>query len=481
MLNIPASVARFNKASFKHTSRKFTGDQCECNSRILKTNTLRGLLLMVLLTVMGGISTTHAQTTLSLQECINRALEQNLNVKYAKQGLEKARESVDEVASGLYPQIEATGSYRYHLKMPTQLVPAEIFGGEPGTYREVSLSSPQTVTGTIELNQVLFDAQLFMELKAAQVSTDISRLQILQTKEEVIYNISATYYNIQTLTEQIVVLKDNIESNEKLIAASKKMLENELISEIDYNRLLVNRENIRAQLETVQNNREKLLTLLKYIAGMDLEKELHLAPLPKTVPSITMEIAPIRLGNHTKLELLQQKQHMAELEKKSLKAGYLPTLSAGISYGYQGNYGSFDPFATELNPTSMFSVSLSIPIFDGFNRSSKISRKKIEIKQYQNRIRKQRRTIRKEVSDALVDYKSNLSILRSQKANRELAKNIYDDTRLQYKNGLASLTEVLNAETEMQQAQQNYLNALLKVRIAKLDLKKAKGELLPDE
>src|SRR5699024_11552982 len=84
----------------------------------------------------------------------------------------------------------------------------------------------------------------------------------------------------------------------------------------------------------------------------------------------------------------QRQQHLTELEKKRLKASYLPTLSAGVSYGYQGNYGSFDPFATELNSTSMFSISLTIPIFDGFSRSSKISQKKIEIKQYQNRIRR---------------------------------------------------------------------------------------------
>src|SRR5699024_3817721 len=128
------------------------------------------------------------------------------------------------------------------------------------------------------------------------------------------------------------------------------------------------------------------------------------------------------------LELLQRQQRLTELEKKSLKASYLPTLSAGINYGYQGNYDSFDPFATELNPTSLFSVSLSIPIFDGFNRSSKINQKNIEIKQYQNRIRQQRRTVRKEVSDALADYESNFSTLRSQKANRELAKKIYADT-----------------------------------------------------
>lgn len=442
---------------------------------------LKRLLLTGLLTVMVGISTTHAQTVLSLQKCIDRALERNLDVEHAKQGLKKTRGSVSEAASGLYPQIEASGSYQYNLKLPTELVPAEIFGGEPGTYREVSLSSPQTMTGTIQLNQVLFDGQLLMGLKAAKVSTDVSRLQIMQTKEEVVYNVSATYYNIQTLTEQEVVLKENLKSNEKLISATKKMLENELITNIDYNRLLVNRENIRAELETVQNNRKKHLTLLRYLMGTDLEEKIRLSPLQETMPLIASKAATAGLGNHTELELLQRQQRLAELEKKSLKASYLPTLSAGINYGYQGNYDSFDPFATKLNPTSLFSVSLKIPIFNGFNRSSKISQKKIEIDQYQNRIRQQRRTIRKEVSDALADYGSNLSTLRSQKANRELAEKIYDDTRLQYQNGLASLTDVLNAETEMQQAQRNYLNALVKVRIAELDLDKAKGALLTDD
>src|SRR5699024_12621932 len=103
----------------------------------------------------------------------------------------------------------------------------------------------------------------------------------------------------------------------------------------------------------------------------------------------------------------------------------------------------------------MFNNILTIPIFDGFSRSSKISQKKIEIKQYQNRIRHQRRTIRKAVSNALADYESNLATLSSQKANRELATKVYDNSRIQYQNGLVSVIEVLNAETELQQAQEN--------------------------
>src|SRR5699024_4133354 len=129
--------------------------------------------------------------------------------------------------------------------------------------------------------------------------------------------------------------------------------------------------------ETLKNNREKHLTLLRYLMGADLEEEIRLSPLQKTVPSIAPKAATAGLGSHTRLELLQRQQRLTELEKKSLKASYLPTLSAGINYGYQGNYDSFDPFATELNPTSLFSVSLSIPIFDGFNRSSKINQKNI--------------------------------------------------------------------------------------------------------
>jgi len=436
---------------------------------------------MALFVTTLSVSTIHAQNILSLQECINRGLEHNLDVKYAKQGLKKDREYVDEVAGQLYPQVEASGSYQYHFELPTELVPAEIFGGKPGTYREVSLSSPQAVTSSIQLNQVIFDGLLLMDLKAAKVSTDVSQLQIIQSKEKVVYKISSTYYKIQVLTKQLNVLSENLENNKKLLSASKKMLENELISNIDYNKLLIDLENNRAQLETIQNNQEKLLTLLKYQMGMDLEEEIHLAPLQKTVPLVITKTATLGLDSHTKLKLLQRQQHLTELEKKSLKASYLPTLSAGVSYGYQGNYGSFDPFATELNSTSMFSISLTIPIFDGFSRSSKISQKKIEIKQYQNRIRHQRRTIRKAVSNALADYESNLATLSSQKANRELAKKIYDNSRIQYQNGLVSLTEVLNAETEMQQAQENYLNALLKAHMAKLDLEKAKGVLLSDD
>src|SRR5699024_9473488 len=110
---------------------------------------LKRLLLTGLFTVILDISTTRGQTVVSLQECIDRALEQNLDFNHAKQCLKKILESVNE---------------------------------------------------------------------AAKVTSYVRRLQIMQPKEAVVYNVSATYYKIQTLTEHSAFLKENLESNQKLIS-----------------------------------------------------------------------------------------------------------------------------------------------------------------------------------------------------------------------------------------------------------------------
>lgn len=427
--------------------------------------------------------TATAQQRLSLPEATERALSNNLQVKSALYDLQKTREQVKETASGLYPQVNLNGSYQYYLKMPVSLIPASLFGGPEGSYAAGTFGTRQTTSGTASLTQQLYNGQLFVGLKAAKVATNVNELQVRATREDIVYNVAAAYYNLQQLDKTISILSQNLDNQDALIRNVKLQLDNGLTNKTTYNRLLVNRENTSAQIENTRNTRIKMQNLLNFLMGSDVNEGIIVDSVSSNLADMPLLVTddPVNMEARTDLKLLHEQKYLSELDRKSERAAYFPTLSTTVNYGASGYNSDFAP-GTYINnkfyPSSTFQLNLSIPVFDGFARKSRIAQKSLDIKKYENEIQLKKQSISREVADAVAGYKSNLATLRSSEQNRKLAEKIYDDIQLQYRNGLVSLNDVLSAQNDMNDAQTNYTNALLNLRVAQLDLSKARGELL---
>lgn len=444
----------------------------------------RTSLLFALLSLF-SLPGVQAQTTpLTLQQCIDQALNNNRNIQSATYDLQRTREQVRETAAGLLPQVNLNGSYQYYLKMPVSLIPMSLFdqNAPKDAYAAGTFGTRQTTSATATLEQKIYDGQLLVGLKAAKVAGNVNELQVQATKEDIAYNVSAAYYNIQTLQKRADILQNNLDNQDKLIRNTKLQLDNGITNKTTYNRLVVSRQNTNAQLDGLKNDLVKNMNLLKYLMGIGLGEEIAVEPVGSAGEAA--HIATLEKGNaenRTDLRMLKERRYLSVLDKKSIEASYLPTLSTSLNYGYTGYYGSFDP-AKQINdkfyPSSAVQLNLKIPVFDGFRKRSQIAQRRIDIARYDNEIELKRQTIDKEIADAAADYNSNLSTLRSAEENRILAEKIYDDMQLQFKNGIVSLNDVLNAQNDMNDAQNTYTNALIRLRIAELDMKKSRSELL---
>lgn len=176
-----------------------------------------------------------------------------------------------------------------------------------------------------------------------------------------------------------------------------------------------------------------------------------------------------------------ENKKVADLQRRNIKAGYLPSLSLGANYGISGYNSTADPFKninSTWYPSSYVSLSLSIPIFDGFNKKYQIRQQEIAISKYDIQAEQTLQQNRKDVADASADLKSNYITLQSQKRNLALAQKVLTDINIQYKSGLVKLTDAINSQSELETAQNNYINALINIKQAEINLKKANGTLL---
>ena len=122
-------------------------------------------------------------------------------------------------------------------------------------------------------------------------------------------------------------------------------------------------------------------------------------------------------------------------------------------------------------------MNLSVPIFDGFYKDSKIKQSRFELQQTQNNIDDFKLLVDNEVAQSTLRFNSAVSTLESQKRNMVLAESVYNQTKKKFEAGTGSNTEINTAETDLKSAQTNYINAMYDAIIAKIDYLKAIGKL----
>jgi len=428
-----------------------------------------------------SVKSANAQREYSLKEAIDTALNNSLQLKADNYDLEKTKAAINQTRSSLLPSLSLSGSYQYQFNVPVQMIPADVFGGTPGTYQASKFSVPQSKSATLQLNQPLFNASLLIALKAAKVAVNLNMLQIQSSKEDLVYNISATYYNIQTIIRQQELLKDNFTNTSSLLEVTTEQLNAGLATQTDVDRLTVSRDNTEADLQNAVTNLEKQYNLLKLLMNVPLDRQLSVVREDYNQVFVSLDMPAFDPTKKTNYLQIQENKRVADLERRNIKAGYLPTLSLTASNGYSGYYSNANPFKNLNNSwyySSSVGLTLSVPVFDGFSKKYQIKQKAIAIKKYDVQAEQTLQQNNKDAANAYADLKSNYVTLQTQRRNLALAQKVLDDVNTQYKSGISKLTDAINSQTELQSAQNNFINALINLRKAELDLKKAQGTLL---
>lgn len=417
--------------------------------------------------------------TCSLENSIKAALENNQQLKNSRLDIEAANYRIKEVKSALLPTIDLNGQLMYYNDLPAQYAPASAFGGPEGEFTKMTLNMAQTTSANLQMSQNLYNQSVLVGLKAAKVTREASLLQENVTRENIIYNVTATYYSIQVLNDNLIRLAENITNLEKTTRINAVLKDNEIVSANTHNRMLINLENLRNQYENQKLLLHQNITTLKYLMNVDINEPVSVTPFDYA--EVLAEPGSGDIAQRPDILLQQAQVKLSEFDKKSIAAGYYPVLTNNFSFGYSGYYDSFAPFKQINNDwikSSYFALSIKIPVFDGFRKQSQIRQKEVTIQKNINTLSLMRSSADKEVLDALENYTTNKNLLVSNMKSLELAEQLFSSSQGEYENGITSITEFLNAQNDLTTARTNYSTALLNLKLAELSLRKANGTLL---
>jgi outer membrane protein len=433
----------------------------------------------VLLVILGvlQVSAQDSAMHLSLKQSCQLGIDKNVNVQNAGLEQQKTTYKLKEVKSKLYPQVEAFSNFNYYFSIPKMVLPGEIFG-QTGMIA-VQIGTKYDWSSGFKATQVLYNQSYLTSLKLSQRMVSMDELTLMQKKEEVIYQISQVYYLCQTTKMQIAQLKVTMQNTEKTQDIAKLQSENGIIRKVDYARVSVNKNNIQTQIDNLNQLYQQQIGLLKYLIGINASEKIELSD-SLAFSSVKASTELPDFNSRTELKLLDKQLEITSLTRKFNQQSYLPTLSGLGQYYYQGQRDEFDFFkgSDKFFNVGFVGLSLNIPIFNGFEKHSKIRQQDIELLQLQNTRKNTADYFSKEFTDAIRQYNNSLNSLLRQQENIKVAEDTYNISLQGYNQQVVSLSDLLMSESSLTEARLSYYNALLQLKNAELDVKKAKSELL---
>lgn len=439
---------------------------------------LTGLLLTMLLPAFS--QTTAQPSPLTLQEAVKYALANNETVKKALLDEQSAEFKIKETKGSGLPQLSANGNITSYPALATQLLPGEL-AGQPGTMIPVQFGTKYNTTGGLQLQQLLFRKSFFVGLEAANTTRDLYALRTQLSEEQLIYNVSSAYLQLLQTREQFNTIDANFKRLEQLEKILTLQYQNDVATKVQLNRVTVSKTNLENSRQTLTAAFDQQKNALKFFMGVPMDQDLALAataPVLNT-PVLATEEAEAVLAERIDFKLLQTQKNLYKLNVKNIQSGYYPSLSAIANYNYNAQRNEFNFFDTNKPwfKAASIGLQLNVPIFDGLQRKNQIRQAQIEVAKVDQDIQQLTRNTQMGLRNAQTQMQASLSSIQAQERNVALAQEVYRNTNELYKEGLSPLTDVLDTEVSLREAQTNLNNERLKYQLAQLTYLQAKGEL----
>ncbi len=438
---------------------------------------IKRLITIVIILFGLNVQAQDAVLKFSLQEAIDRALDSSYVSMNAKREQVKALKQKWETTADGLPQISAGVDYQYNPKLIVTPLPAEIIGGPPGTFVPVTFGTQQNMNAVATLNQLIFDGSYLVALKAAKTFLEYSENANEKTRLEVRQNVVSAYANallvessFKIYSNNLRVLKENLDETEKIYNEGLKEQEEVEQLQITYKQLKNQTNNVERNLEL---SKQSLCMLLGLPIATNIKLTDNLEDLAmEQLADFNILETQLDPAENVDYKIADNLVQQRTLEWQLERSKALPTLKAFANYGTTTFGESFVFFDnnTQWFQFSTIGVSLNIPIFSSLQRSKRTQRAEIAMMQAQTDFEQSVENIKLQFSQSKSDYRFALENYQTSRDNLNLAERIESKNVTKFKEGIATSFELRQAQEQLYNAQNSYLESMLNLINSKTSL-----------
>lgn len=439
--------------------------------RILLSALIFGLI------TMSGFTQPPSEKVITLKECLKLAVENSPKLKISRLEQDKLKYRYKETAGKGLPNLNFSGSLDDYVNLPTQLIPGEFFN-RPGEMIPVQFGTTYGLSGSLDATQLIYNQTFLVALRMAKQLMEENVLSTEKFETGLLLEVAQSYYLTQVTRKQIQNQESNLKKLEKAEKIAQSQYESGLIKKVDVDRIVIQKLNLMSDIDRLHVLFEQELSMQRYYMGFPMDQPLS---FPDSVPLSNMIIGTdTNLSNHIDIRMIEMQRELASTNLRLKTSEYYPSLTfiGNMNYSNQSNTYYVFGKSTDWFNMSLIGLRLNVPIFSGFQKSSRVSQSKVDLQQIRVNEDDTRKLLHIQTADASRKLLASIDAEKRQRQNVTIADRVYGISQEQYQKGLIPLTDLLNSETALRDAQTGQTYALIQMKIAELEYMNAKGTLL---
>lgn len=395
---------------------------------------------------------------LSLEDAQRHALEHNRSLKNATLEVRVAEARRWQTLATMLPQVSAKADY------------SNMFGYSMDL-GQFKISMPNSITFNGTASVTLSGAQV-VGVQLEKIAGRMADISLKQTEQEVSDQVKTLYYSALAMEETVDLLEQNLVNLEKLQQHTLRSVEVGVAEQTDADRISVQVTSMKTSLNSTRRQLEMIYNSMRLQLGLNVSTELALTQSVDDLMQVDNALALLDtefvLDNNYNFQLLSENVALAQKQIALKKWEFAPTLSAFYQYT-KVEYLS-DELTMRSTPPNMFGLSLNVPIFSSGSRLKGVKMAQLAYQQQVNTYDDTREALLVQHRQLMYNLSSSFESYLSQKENMTVAQRLFDNVSRKYEHGMASSMDVTNTGTELVAAQSSYVQALLEVVTARIEL-----------
>jgi len=422
------------------------------------------------------------ENTFTLKQAQEYALKHSYLSLNATMDIEAAKKKVWETTAIGLPQVSAEAKFQNFIEIPTSLVPANSFNpnAPADEFAELKFGTDYNTTASISASQLIFDGSYIVGLQAAKAFKEISISTKKKTDLEIQNAVALAYHNVLAAQENQKILDSNYQSTNDLLIETKAIYEAGLTEEQNVDQLQLNLSNIESLAAQAKRQIEVAKMVLKVQMGLEISQPITLSEDLEEMVVIeevnTFLLEQFKYEAHIDYELAQTNEKLMMLSFRNEKYSFAPSIAAFFNHQQQNMNNTFDAFSGgNWYASTLWGVSLKLPILTSGMRLAKMGQAKIEMEKAMNnsKLVSQNLILQFNAEQSKLDVAYNSYNI--QKKNLDLSISIHNKTIKKYAEGLATSLELTQSQTQMLNTEGRYIESILVLLNAKAALIKSLG------
>lgn len=421
-------------------------------------------ILFVLLTSFSAYIYAQEVKDLSLDQLIEKALEDNHQILIAAQQINQAEGAFRQTDAAFLPQISlthtATNTNTPLMAFGSKLNQAKITAAD---FAPESLNNPDGVTNfntAIELAQPIFNRTAQLNRTAAKMAIDLNETQLSETRAFLIFQLEEIFMQLQLTYEKVRTTEKTLEWLNAIEEQTKDFYEEGIIHLADLLEVSYRKNQVENQVKTIQKQVKNISDLISYLKGEEAgtiwnpvgELNTH-----NEKPPVAEDI----LASREDIQMMRKITEINQLQRDVASASILPELNA---------FGSF-----QLNDSKAFhgrsngymvGLQLKWNIFDGGMRRGRIQESTAKYRQSLIELEEYRLQSGSELNRAVRDYEIAIANMESAQKGLEFATEVLRLRTDRFEQGMEKITDLLQAESRLTEKQLKYQQAIFQKNIA---------------